>query len=107
MLAPEDFHVEHIIARKHGGTDAPENLAWACLYCNLYKGPNLAGLDPDTGELTRLFHPRRDTWEEHFCCENARMAGKTPVGRTTVWLLEMNAPLLLHLRSNLIAEEQW
>ena len=56
----EDFHVEHIIARKHGGSDGDDNLAWACIFCNLYKGPNLASFDPDTGELTRLFHPRTD-----------------------------------------------
>lgn len=107
VLAPEDFHVEHIIARKHGGMDDPENLAWACIYCNLYKGPNLASIDPDTGELTRLFHPRRDPWDEHFMCVGMRITGKTPVGRTTVWLLEMNAPLLIQIRSSLIVEGQW
>jgi 5-methylcytosine-specific restriction endonuclease McrA len=37
-MAPEDFHVEHVIARKHGGKDAMENLAWSCIFCNLYKG---------------------------------------------------------------------
>jgi hypothetical protein len=63
-LEPEDFHVEHIIARKHGGLDGDDNLAWACIFCNLYKGPNLSSFDPDSGELTRLFHPRRDRWEE-------------------------------------------
>jgi hypothetical protein len=24
------FHIEHVIARQHGGTDAPDNLALAC-----------------------------------------------------------------------------
>lgn len=72
-LEPEDFHVEHIIARKHGGPDETDNLAWACVFCNLYKGPNLASFDPDSGELTRLFHPRRDRWEEHFRIEGAQM----------------------------------
>lgn len=45
-LSPEDFHVEHIIARKHGGRDEEENFAWACIFCNLYKGPNLTSYDP-------------------------------------------------------------
>ncbi|HYV31216.1 MAG TPA: HNH endonuclease signature motif containing protein, partial [Candidatus Binatia bacterium] len=31
----EDFHVEHIIAKKHGGKSGIENLAWACIFCNL------------------------------------------------------------------------
>lgn len=104
---PEDFHVEHIIARKHGGPDDSDNLAWACIFCNLYKGPNLSSLDPDTGELTRLFHPRRERWEEHFQMSGARIVGLTPVGRTTCWLLEMNAAILTSLRTSLMHEERW
>ena len=106
-IAPEDFHVEHIIARKHGGLDEPDNLAWACIFCNLYKGPNLASFDPDTSELTRLFHPRRDRWEEHFRIEEAQIVGLTPVGRTTCWLLEMNSEILAGLRASLMREERW
>jgi 5-methylcytosine-specific restriction endonuclease McrA len=33
------FHVDHIVARKHGGGDGDENLALACFHCNLHKGP--------------------------------------------------------------------
>jgi hypothetical protein len=104
---PEDFHVEHIIARKHRGRNGMENLAWACIFCNLYKGPNLASFDPDSGKLTRLFHPRRDRWNEHFRVEGARIVGQTAVGRTTVWLLEMNSEILLSLRAGLKREGRW
>ena len=106
-LAPEDFHVEHIIARQHRGGDEPGNLAWACIYCKLYKGPNLRSIDPDTGELTHLFHPRRDSWEEHFRMADTRISGRTAVGRTTLWLLEMNAEILVHVRASLMREGQW
>ena len=106
-LEPEDFHVEHIIARKHGGPDGDENLAWACIFCNLYKGPNLSSFDPDSGELTRLFHPRRDRWEEHFRRDAAQIIGLTPVGRTTCWLLEINSEILTRLRASLMREERW
>ena len=51
------FHIDHIIAEKHGGQSESENLALACFSCNLRKGPNIAGLDPDTRELTPLFNP--------------------------------------------------
>ena len=84
------FHVEHIVARQHGGSDDPANLALACPECNFHKGTNLSGMDPDTGTLTPLFHPRRDTWAEHFAHDSARIVGKTATGRTTVWLLEVN-----------------
>jgi HNH endonuclease len=98
------FHIEHIIARQHGGTDDPANLALACPECNYQKGPNLSSIDPDTGKVTPLFHPRRDQWAEHFVRDDARIVGKSPTGRTTVWLLEMNTgdrlrwrEMLLHL----------
>jgi hypothetical protein len=35
------FEIEHIIARKHRGRTVAGNLAWSCVYCNGYKGPNL------------------------------------------------------------------
>ena len=31
---PLPFHVDHIIARQHGGLTIAGNLALACLYCN-------------------------------------------------------------------------
>jgi 5-methylcytosine-specific restriction endonuclease McrA len=43
------FHVEHVIARQHGGGDDLDNLALACDRCNLYKGPNLTAIDPQSG----------------------------------------------------------
>jgi hypothetical protein len=106
-LAPEDFHTEHIIARKHGGRDESDNLAWSCIFCNLYKGPNLASFDPDTGELTPLFNPRRDRWDEHFRLDGARIVGLTRTGRTTTWLLEMNSEILTSLRATFIREARW
>ena len=84
------FHVEHIIPRQHGGTDDAENLALACPDCNLVKGPNLTGVEPGTRQVVRLFHPRRDTWAEHFALDGALVVGKTPVGRVTVSLLRLN-----------------
>ena len=96
------FHVEHIIARQHGGNDESANLALACPECNYQKGTNLTGIDPDTGKVTPLFHPRRDLWTEHFARDAARIVGKSPVGRTTVWLLEMNSGDRLRWREMLL-----
>ena len=61
------FHIDHIIAEKHGGQSESENLALACFSCNLRKGPNIAGLDPETSELTPLFNPRVDEWSQPSC----------------------------------------
>ena len=93
------LHVEHIIPRQHGGTDDLENLALACIDCNLHKGPNLTGIDPETNRVTTLFHPRRDLWEEHFAWRGLYLVGRTAVGRVTVRVLQMNSEDQLDLRS--------
>jgi hypothetical protein len=98
------FHVEHIIAHQHGGPTEPENLALACHFCNCHKGPNIAGLDPRTGELVPLFHPRRDRWADHFAWEGTIIVGRTPIGRATVQLLAMNDCQRVEVRQNLRAE---
>jgi hypothetical protein len=87
---PLRFHIEHIQSRQHDGPDAALNLALACHHCNLHKGTNLAGVDPTTRELTRLFHPRLDDWAEHFADDEGVVEGRTAVGRTTVRVLRMN-----------------
>src|SRR5579862_4883345 len=51
-------HVEHIVAKQHGGSDDPNNLALACHRCNLHKGPNLTGIDPQTGQTAPLLRDR-------------------------------------------------
>jgi hypothetical protein len=78
------LHIEHIVPKIHGGTDNPDNLALACIDCNLHKGTNLTGIDPQTNEVTELFHPRRQNWEDHFEWRGIHLIGKTAVGRTTV-----------------------
>jgi len=60
------FHIEHVIAKKHGGPSSLSNLALSCDHCNLHKGSDLTGIDPVTRKLTRLFNPRKDNWKTHF-----------------------------------------
>jgi HNH endonuclease len=101
------FHIEHVIASQHGGQSTEDNLALSCAWCNFVKGPNIASLDPATGKLTRLFHPRRDCWEDHFRKDGPRIAGKTDVGRTTVQLLRMNDADAVDQRCLLIELGEW
>jgi len=95
------FHIDHIIPRQHGGTDDAANLAFACYHCNLHKGPNLTGIDPDTGAIGPLFHPRRDAWHEHFALQDVTIVGLTPTGRATMRVLQMNAVEWVQLRTAL------
>jgi HNH endonuclease len=96
-------HVEHIIAKQHYRDDSLDNLALSCVRCNLRKGPNLSGIDPETGDLVPLFHPRRDEWARHFAFRSYWIAGLTPVGRATVHVLGMNETRRLELRAMLLA----
>ena len=98
------FPIDHVIARQHGGETVDANLALSCTRCNSYKGPNIAGLDPETGELKRLFHPRTDVWADHFRIVAPAIEGLTAIGRTTVALLQFNHADSLALRGELIAE---
>lgn len=95
------FQVEHILAKQHGGTSSDDNLALACVHCNLRKGPNIAGIDPVTGQIEALFHPRKQLWSDHFEFVHHLIAGITPCGRATVQVLDMNDPVLVELRVRL------
>jgi HNH endonuclease len=95
-------HIEHVIARQHGGSDDPGNLALACHRCNFHKGPNLSGSDPASGAIHTLFHPRRDRWPEHFAFQGASIEGLTPAGRATIDVLALNDPRRVELRQQLL-----
>jgi 5-methylcytosine-specific restriction endonuclease McrA len=94
------LHVEHIIPRIHGGTDELDNLALACIDCNLHKGTNLTGIDPQTNEVTELFHPRRQDWNQHFELQGIYLVGKTATGRTSIRVMNMNSDDQVALRSS-------
>ena len=98
------FHIDHIVARQHGGATTSDNLALACLHCDLHKGTNLARIDPHTGLLTRLYHPRHDRWDDHFEWKGPRLEGLSDVGRTTIALLAINDPAYVTVRTALIEE---
>lgn len=101
------FEVEHIIPRKHGGPTADGNLALACFYCNRYKGPNVAGIDPDDGMVVRLFHPRLDVWDGHFHWSDGILLAKTAIGRVTIAVLRLNQPNAVAVRREFLAGGLW
>lgn len=96
--------IDHIIAEKHHGLTSLDNLSLACYPCNNHKGPNIAGIDSVTGQITRLFHPRLDQWSEHFNWHGPILAGLTPVGRATIDVLAINVQHRVLLRQALIDE---
>ena len=95
------FQVDHVIAEQHGGLDELSNLALACARCNLCKGPNLSGIDKESGAIVTLFNPRTDNWHDHFEIRAALIVGCTPTGRATVQVLNMNEDRRVKLRASL------
>jgi len=82
--------VDHIISRKHGGSSSMDNLALACMLCNQRKGTDIASVDPATGNLIPLFHPRRDQWSDHFRIVREFIEPISRIGFLTIRLLQLN-----------------
>jgi hypothetical protein len=99
--------VEHIIPRKQGGSSDLDNLAWACFQCNVAKGTDVAAYDQGSGNLTPLFNPRTQTWDDCFEMDEARIVGRNAVGRVTVFLLQFNHPEQIEMRQRLINAGEW
>jgi hypothetical protein len=94
--------IDHIVAEKHGGKTEAENLANSCVLCNQRKGTDLSSIDPLTGNIVSLFHPRQDCWSEHFRLVRARIEPLTPSARATERLLQLNHPDRVEERDRLI-----
>ncbi|PZS40765.1 MAG: hypothetical protein DLM62_01115 [Pseudonocardiales bacterium] len=45
----------HVVARFHGGTNTPDNLAWSCLWCNTWQSERIPGATDRGG-----YHPEGD-----------------------------------------------
>jgi hypothetical protein len=95
--------VDHIIASQHHGADDADNLCLCCIHCNMKKGPNIASIDPGTNAVVPLFHPRRQSWAEHFFMDGeGRLYGLSPEGRASVQLMDMNDVERAQLRAELL-----
>ncbi|HWO20213.1 MAG TPA: HNH endonuclease signature motif containing protein [Kofleriaceae bacterium] len=94
------MEIEHIIPESLGGPTVRENLWLACSMCNDHKGNRIAGPDPQTGEVVRLFDPRRQVWAEHFGWNTGgdMIIGKTATGRATVAAIRLNRAELVEAR---------
>jgi HNH endonuclease len=98
--APGTFSVEHIFPRAKGGTDDEGNLALSCPGCNGTKYTATEAIDPATGQVVPLFHPRQHQRELHFAwdTDEITLIGLTPTGRATIERLHLNREEVLNIR---------
>lgn len=99
-FSPDTFSIEHIIPVAKGGPSDPQNLANACQGCNNRKYTSTDAVDPLTGELVTLYHPRLHQWSEHFAWNEdyTLILGLTATGRATVKRLVLNRRGVVNLR---------
>jgi 5-methylcytosine-specific restriction endonuclease McrA len=96
------FPIDHLTPRTQGGLTTLDNLAMACPRCNGHKWKYSDGIDPLSGQTVPLFHPRRDSWSDHFVWSRSQvglLVGKTDTGRATIARLQMNHPDQLSIRA--------
>jgi hypothetical protein len=97
------FEVEHILPRASGAHETESELALACRSCNVHKAARTTGTDSLSGEIVRLFNPRRDQWSEHFqaAAGSGEILALTAIARATIQQLNMND------ESQKTARQQW
>ena len=79
----------------------------ACVFCNRFKGTDIATILRETGRLCRLFNPRTDHWTDHFHLDGARIVGITDIGAATTSLLNFNHNDRLLERHALMAVDRY
>jgi len=95
--------VDHIVSLKHSGPTQAENLAYACSFCNRYKGSDIASVSLETSELVRLFNPRADRWADHFRLSGNVIEPITSIGEATARILKFNENEHILEREGLVA----
>lgn len=93
------FHIDHVVPSVAGGTTTADNLALACVSCSLRKGARQKIEDPMTGNAVKVFHPRQQSWKDHFSWRGVEIVGLTATGRATVSALDLNRPTMLAIRA--------
>lgn len=101
---PWKLEIDHVIAQQHQGLTDPENLALCCPRCNRHKGPNVAGVDPQSHQIVPLFNPRTANWHDHFEWNGAWLVGRTSEARATIATLDLNHPTRVAVRRTLMIE---
>ena len=69
----------------------------------------IQGKDLLSGKIIRLFHPRRQQWQDHFqwSADGTEILGLTACGRATVTALQLNRPELIGARSLWVQVGWW
>ena len=62
------------------------------------KGSDVGAFVGRPPQLIRFYHPRKDSWAEHFSLQGVRIVPRTEIGEATVRLFDLNGSDRLLLR---------
>jgi hypothetical protein len=99
--------VDHIVSLKHGGPSVSDNLAYACGFCNRFKGSDLGSISEITGQLTPFFNPRTAHWAHHFVLRGALILPISATGEVTVRIFGFNSEEQVLERQALIGKGRY
>jgi len=101
--------IEHLIPQALGGLTTEDNLWLACTSCNQFKGTQIKARESQSRHWIKLFNPRLQVWNEHFAwsADGTQILGKTPCGRVTVIVLQMNNPEIIVTRRLWVSAGWW
>jgi hypothetical protein len=91
-----ELTVDHFRPVSAGGDNSDENLVYACVRCNQYKGALLPEAT-DLAQERRLLHPWWDDLLAHIREDEStgRLEGLTATGRFHIAALRLNRPALI------------
>jgi hypothetical protein len=94
-----ELTVDHHRPVAAAGEDSDENLVYACVRCNLYKGDFFPSGD-DLTRGRRVLHPLLDVIEAHVRADDhtGHLHAVTETGRFHITLLHLNRPALVEHR---------
>lgn len=96
--------IDHFCPRSHGGRDVLDNLVYACVTCNRFKGDYWPA--PKAGPDLMLLHPQRDDVSVHVeLLPDDRLIGLTKRGWFHIQRLRLNRAPLVELRLQRAAEQ--
>jgi len=98
-----ELEIDHFRPLLRDGTDAFDNLVYACARCNRFKSDYWP--DDNAPESFKLLHPGQEALELHIVeTANGRLVGLTPRGWFHIRWLHLNRPQLIELRQLLQSE---
>lgn len=61
-----NLNVDHIVPKKHGGSDDPSNRVTACRACNLYKGSHQVTSIEEAKEFVATKRKQAEAWFKKY-----------------------------------------